>query len=311
MNLQHIPAGEYPGNGGLHVLVHHRAIGPGVHLRPQGAGQLVLRQQAHAQQQGVARKNLFRAGNGLPPPVHGGHHDFFQPPVSDNIGNGMREEQRDIIIPETLDDIPVQAAGVGHQLHAGQHLGPLQGHPPGHDEPDVSAAQDHRPSAHHFPLDVDEPLGRPCGEDAGASGPRHGDGPPGPLTAAHGQDHGPGPDRLAAAVWADVPDGPVGRNRQDHGVRFHLNGGTLQHVNEPPGVLRTGKLLLKAVEAEAVVDALVENAAQICVPLQQKDICHPRLPGGQSGGQARRAAADDGQLVFLHAHASFVSPVRM
>ena len=33
--------------------------------------------------------------------------------------------------------------------------------------------------------------------------------------------------------------------------------------------------------------------------------------GGQGGGQACRASADDDQLMFPHDHASFVSPVRM
>ena len=89
VDLEHVPAGEYAGDGGLHILVHHRAVGPEVHLRPQLPGQLVLRQEAHAQQQGIALEGPLRAGDGAAAFVYGGHDYLFQAFFADNVGDGV------------------------------------------------------------------------------------------------------------------------------------------------------------------------------------------------------------------------------
>ena len=54
---------------------------------------------------------------------------------------------------------------------------------------------------------------------------------------------------------------------QHHGVQLHLHTGVLEHLDKASGVLRAGQLLAKAVQTEAVVDALVQNAAQMAVAL--------------------------------------------
>ena len=60
---------------------------------------------------------------------------------------------------------------------------------------------------------------------------------------------------------------------------------------------------------EKMLDTLIQNTAQLPIPLDEEDILHPGFPGGNGGGQARRASADDGKLHPLHACTSFVSPV--
>ena len=62
-------------------------------------------------------------------------------------------------------------------------------------------------------------------------------------------------------------------------------------------------------QAEARVDALVQNTAQFPVPLEDQQILHPGPPGGDGGGQARRASADNGKLYVFHHASSLVRPV--
>ena len=70
--------------------------------------------------------------------------------------------------------------------------------------------------------------------------------------------------------------------------------------NEPPGVFRAGEFLMEGVEAEAVVDALVQDAAQFPVPFQHEDVPQTRLVGGHGCRQPRRTAADDDQIGVFH-----------
>ncbi len=54
---------------------------------------------------------------------------------------------------------------------------------------------------------------------------------------------------------------------QHHGIEFVGNLQFLSLGDEPGRILGTGQFLFKGVQAKAVVDALVQNAAQFAVAL--------------------------------------------
>ena len=54
---------------------------------------------------------------------------------------------------------------------------------------------------------------------------------------------------------------------QHHRAQLHPDTGGAQQFNAAACVFRAGELLAKAVQAEAVVDALVQDAAQLVVAL--------------------------------------------
>ncbi len=130
--------------------------------------------------------------------------------------------------------------------------------------------------------------------------------PAGPLPAAHGQHHRFGLGNQQAVLAADrgYRQGfPLALQVHHGGAEQVGDGQLLGPPDKPGGVLRAGKLLLKGVQAKAVVDALVQDAPQLLFPLQNQHILHPGLPGGNGGSQARRAAADYHNIVgnaFLH-----------
>ena len=90
------------------------------------------------------------------------------------------------------------------------------------------------------------------------------------------------------------------RHVQHHRVGQDADGGAAKHFNEPPSVLRPGQLLLEVVQAEAVVDALVQNAAQLAVALQNQNIAQTCVIGRARRGKSGGAAADNGKLTGFH-----------
>ena len=187
-------------------------------------------------------------------------------------------------------------------------LGPLQRHAAGHDETDVAAAQDDHVFAGQIALHVHQPLGGAGAVNAGGPGAGDVQGAPGPLPAAHGQHDGLGLDLNEPRLPSGDGQYPIFIDVQHHSAQQVGDFHSLHPVDEPLGVLRARQLLAEGVEAEAGVDALVEDTAQRLAPLDDENVLQARLPGGNGGCQPRRAAAYNSQLYLLHAHASLVMP---
>ena len=129
----------------------------------------------------------------------------------------------------------------------------------------------------------------------------HGESAPRPLPTAGGQDDGPRPD-LEEPLGGDVGDHLFRRQAHHHGAGDGFHPGVPGHVNEPGRVLGAGHGAAEAQHAEAVVDALVQYAAQDGVPLQQEHPPDARLPSPDRRGQPRRTAADDDKIRSFHTH---------
>ena len=302
MDVDHISAGEHALDAGLHVLIDHGAVGAAVHLHIHLPRQFIFWHQTDAQQQGVAGKALFRAGDRAAVGIHRRDRDPLQALLSHDIRHRVGQVQGDVVIPEALDDIAVQAAGIGHQFHAGQNLCALQGHTAGHDQADVAAAEDDDPFPHQISLDIEEALGCSGGKNAGAARAGNGDGAPGAFAAAHGKDHGPRPDGAIAVDGVEEADAFILRDLQDHGIGLCLHTGGFQHFNIAPGIFRPGQFLLEAVQTEAVVDALVQNTAQLAVALQDQNAAQALFPGCIGRSKSGRAAADHNQFIVHAPH---------
>ena len=95
-------------------------------------------------------------------------------------------------------------------------------------------------------------------------------------------------------------DGLVGRQVQHHGVEFVGDLQLFGHRDKTGGVFGTGEFFLEGVQPKAVVDALVEDAAQLVVPLQDQQVLHAVPAGLHSGRQPGGAAADDNKIYVFH-----------
>ncbi len=175
---------------------------------------------------------------------------------------------------------------------------PFEGQAAGHDQADVARAEDDRLTTDPEVLQVDQILGRAGGEDPGRPRPRDLEHLPRPLAAAHGQDDGPGLDKLVPRPRVDAKD-PVRRKVEDHGPGLDLDRLPDDVLGEAFSILGPADRLLIKEETEAVVDALVEDAAEGPLALDEKDLSRARPPGAEGRGQPGRPAADDGDIAGL------------
>ncbi len=90
---------------------------------------------------------------------------------------------------------------------------------------------------------------------------------------------------------------PVGREVEDHGPRLEADALAAGVLGQALGVLGAGDGLVVEEKAEAVVDALVKDAAEPPVALDDQDVLRPGPPGAQGRGQAGGAAADDDDVM--------------
>ena len=85
-------------------------------------------------------------------------------------------------------------------------------------------------------------------------------------------------------------------NGEDHGAQVDLDGGVFHAVDKALGVFGAGELLFKVGEAKAGVDALTQDAAELCVALD--DRCGSSGIGSlECRRHTGRAAADNNDVV--------------
>ena len=104
-------------------------------------------------------------------------------------------------------------------------------------------------------MQVDIGLGHPGGVDSGRTGAGDADRAPGPLPAAHGQDHGLRLDGQVSGRGSRV-DLLLRGQCQHRGIGLIGDAKSLYLPHKAGGILRAAQGLAEAGEAEAVVDAL-------------------------------------------------------
>ena len=107
-----------------------------------------------------------------------------------NVHHGGGEVERNGEVIQTLDNVALEAAGIGHDLGHGVHRGPFQRHAAGHDKADVAAAQNDYIAAGQEALHIHKTLGGSGGVDARRTIAGNVQRAAGPLAAAHGQNNG-------------------------------------------------------------------------------------------------------------------------
>ena len=216
------------------------------------------------------------------------------------------EQKGYAVVLQTLDDVALQAAGIGHDLRHKFDFRALPGHAPGHNQANIAGTEDDHALAGQIAVDVGQPLRRARRVDA--RGPRAGNAQctAGPLAAAHGQYHRAGLQRGEPALGRNAGHRAVLADLQHHRVQPDFDVRALQTADEALYILRPGQFLAEEVQAKAVVDALLQNAAQRAVALEDDDLRLRRfLSRLQRRRQARGPAADDDYVKLpLHLHTS-------
>ena len=104
--------------------------------------------------------------------------------------------------------------------------------------------------------------------------------------------------------------GSVCADIQNHCGEFIGNFQCERFVDETGSVFWSGQLFLKGVQTEAVVDTLIQNAAQLLIAFEDQKIGNSVFMGGDSGSKSGRTSADDDQIILFHKpDSSLVVPV--
>ena len=301
MHVQHIAAGKNAGHVRFQRFVHRRAAGHAVERHLRALGKLVFRQKADGEQKRVARDILLRTRHRLAVGADLGERDALEPLPAVDIHNGVAQKERDIVVVQALHDVALESAGVRQKLGHALDVRALKRHAARHDETDVAAAEDDDLASGHEALEIYEPLRRTGGVDARRTVAGNVQRPAGPLAAAHRKNDGAAAELLHAAFAARNGKHALVREREHHRRKTDGNAQLLGAAQKPRGVLGAGQLLAERVQTEAVVDALVQNAAGDAVALDDEHIVHARFLRGDGGGETGRAGADDNDIVGIHA----------
>ena len=305
MNVENVAAGEDAGDRGFEPFVDQRAVRHGADVRAEGARQLIFRDESAGEQERVAVVMALGAGDGAAVGADLGDRHAGDALAALDVDDRVAEVERNSEIVEALDDVALQAAGIRHQLSNGEDLCALERHAAGHDEADVAAAKDDDAAANHAALDVDKALRRTRRIDARRTEAGDVQCAAWPFAAAHGEDDALRLNCKAAVGGIERGHGLVRRDAEHHGVQQERDVPLRSLINESLGIFRAGQLLLEGVESEAVVDALVEDAAELRVPLQNQDVPAARVVRGDRRSKARRTAADDEHVDLFHFVPSF------
>jgi len=198
-----------------------------------------------------------------------------------------------------LPDVARQAAGVRKDFEDGLHLGALQGEPARHDHADVARAEDDDFLAHHRVVQIDVGLCDSGGPDARRPVSRNADGAPGALAAAHGQHDGPCPELQDAGPGGRGHE-PIPRDADDRSFREVRYSHFFHKVDEALRVFRPAQAFPEPGQAESVMYALAQDAAQVLFALQDQDVRDTQRAQFDRCGEAGRAASYDDDVFIFH-----------
>jgi hypothetical protein len=151
--------------------------------------------------------------------------------------------------------------------------------------------------AGEVPGDVDELLGEAGRHDARRARAGDPDRLAGPFARAHRQHHRAGVDRRQRVVLRQQRHAPAGVDVEHVGVGQHVDAALEHLLQEALGVLGPGELLLEVVQAEAVVDALLQDAAGLALAVDDQHVLGAGVAGADGGREPGGAAADDHDVV--------------
>ena len=299
VNVEDIACCEDTGNAGFQAFVDGRAVGHRIQLHARSAAELIFGDQATGKKQCITLVMLLRAGDGFSV-FHPGQSDALHSGLTLNVHHGMAQLQRNAVVIQTLDDIPLQAARVRHQLGHDLYLRTFQGHTASHNQTDITGTQNDDFPARQISLHVHQTLGSTRGVDTGRTIARDIQGASGTLPAAHCQNNRFGFQSKQAILPVHGGYGFILRQVENHGVELVGDLQLPDLLDKSAGIFGAGKLFLKGMEAEAVVDALVENAAQLVVAFQNQNILNTAFSGCHCCCKARGAAANDDKIIVFH-----------
>ncbi len=230
-----------------------------------------LGDEADGEEDRVAGDVFPAAGDGALGVVERLHGDALHAASAVDAADLRAEAQGDAEVVEALHLVAHEAAQVGQALEDGLDLASFDGQAARHDEADVARALDDDALAEAVAAKVDEVLGLPGGEDARGPAACDFEVLARALPAAGGDDDRVRADFRIAGFGRNDAEDLVAGDAENHGAERGLDAGGREFRLERAGVLGPRHVLFIPQEAEAGMDALVQDAAQARVAVDEED----------------------------------------
>ena len=300
VHMDDVACRENPQLAGLAPLIDNRAARQRVYREAEPSRKLVFGNQPDGEKHRVAVDLKFRPGNRAHLVVDFCHRDARDAVFSVNRNDGMRKMERNIIVVQALDDISREAVGERADFQHRLHFAAFQRHAPRHDQADVAGAENHDFLSGNISFHIDHALRRARRIDACGPRARNPYRAARALAAAHRQHDGLSFEFHDAARRIDGANGLVLPHFQDHRVDEDLDLWQVFHkIVTTLRVAGAGQFFFEMVQAEAVVNALLQNAACLAVALQHENFLRAVLLGAERRRKSRRAAANDDDVVHV------------
>ncbi len=300
MHMQAIAAGKDSRNARHIVLIHDRSPGTGIHDDSSLIAQMILRNQADAEQQRIHIEILFCALNRLPVRSDFRKLDLLQPVMTIDMRDGMAQIQRNSEVFKTLLHIAGQTVGIGHQLRNSIYFRSFQRHPSCHDQTDIAGSENEHLLSDQISVHVQIALSLPGSIDAGRTFPRDLDGTARALIAADRKNHRIRRNRHISFLWIHVFDPAIRIQVHDHRIQSDLHVQVFSLIFKALCISRSGKLLMEGLKPEAIMDALIQNSSCFRILFENDDILDAELLQTNGCSQTCAAAADYCCLIVFH-----------
>ena len=280
MHMDDVARREHARLARLPMLVDNRPARERMQLDAQRPRQLVFRDKADGKQQRITVDIELRTRNQPHLLVDPSRRDARDAVPAFDIRNRMRQVQRNPIVIQALHHVAREAVRERADLQHRLHLAALERHAPRHDEPDIPGAQDHDFMARQITFHIHHALRRPGRIDAGRPIAGNADGPARTLPAAHREDDRTGRQLHHSALRVHRQHGLIAAHLEHHRIDEDLDLRLVLHqFAAAMRIARARELLLEMMQPEPIVDALLQNAADLAVPFQHQDTFRAVLPG--------------------------------
>ena len=302
VNMERVSAGEQARRARLKIVVDDGAARHGVERHTCVGRKRIFGNKAHGKQQRVTRNAALGAWNRRVMVIDLAHDNGFELRGAFNAHDRRRRMQRNAEVIEALHDIASQAARRGVDFEYAGHARACEREAARHDEADVARTKNHHIAARSATLQVHEVLRRSGREHARGARARRSERASAAFTRARRKHRRTRRNGLLALRRHDF-NRNVARafatvfHAQHACIANNVHIETLERRELARSIFGTGEFLAKTVQAEAVVNALLQNAALVAFAIDEH---HARaLARSRSGRRdARRAAADNGDVVF-------------
>ena len=199
---------------------------------------------------------------------------------------------------QALYDVTGQAVGEGADFKYSLYFAAFEAHTASHYEADVARTQNNDFVTGQIAFHIYHTLCSACSEYASRTFTRSTDSATSTFTAAHGQNNGFAFKFQQTFFRANCDNGFIRFNFENHGInqgfdfRFVFN-----HFDATISIARTGQFFFEVMQAKAVVDALLQDAAKFAVTFDNDNLFSAIFPCAVSSRKTSRAAANNNYII--------------